>query len=85
MRLHYACDGRVGYVKKILAAALRRCLEDELQQIDVPLLERIFSEEIWQTGVSALNPFNAAFKFRRLDRGGEPFQQGQLATGRASA
>ena len=80
MRIHFACDGRVGYVKKLLAAALRACLEQGREQIDVVLLERVFSEEIWWQGTGALNPFNADFKFRRLDRGGEPFQRVQSGT-----
>jgi hypothetical protein len=84
MRLHHACDGRVGYIKKILTAALRSSLEAGLDHIDVPLLERAFTDEVWWEGVGALNPFNAAFEFRRLDRGGEPFQR-VMATGRARA
>jgi hypothetical protein len=74
MRLFYACDGRVAYVKKLLFSALQRALEADHDVIDVPLLERAFVDEIWWEGVGSLNPFNAAFQFRRLDRRGEPFQ-----------
>ncbi|MGN6526950.1 MAG: TniB family NTP-binding protein [Burkholderiaceae bacterium] len=82
MRLYYASDGRVAYVKKMLAAALRQCLERDLPRIDVVLLERVFVDEIWWEGVGPLNPFNAGFEFRRLDRGGEPFQRAQNGPGR---
>lgn len=79
IRIYYACDGRVGYVKKILAAALRICLETGAEQIQAAMLEQAFRDEIWWDGVGALNPFNNGFKFRRLDRGGEPFQKAQFS------
>lgn len=85
MRIYYACDGRVGYVKKMLAAALRICLEESAKQIDARMLGQAFREEIWWEGVGALNPFNEGFKFRRLDRGGEPFQRAQVSAVKAAA
>lgn len=85
MRLHYASDGRVAYVKKLLAAGLRHCLERDVAQIDVALLERVFVEEIWWEGVGPLNPFNSGFDFRRLDRGGEPFERAQPGPGRLAS
>jgi hypothetical protein len=85
MRLYYACDGRVGYVKKLLAAALRTCLEQSDDRIGVATLERSFSDEIWWEGIGALNPFHAQFAFRRLDRGGEPFQKAHAGSQRAEA
>lgn len=85
MRLYYACDGRVGYVKKLLAAALRSCLEQGDDRIGVATLERSFSDEIWWEGIGALNPFHSHFAFRRLDRGGEPFQKAQAGLRRGEA
>jgi hypothetical protein len=82
MRLFFACDGRVAYIKKMLSAALRACLEMDFPQIDVALLERAFIDAIWWEGIGALNPFNTAFEFRRLDRGGEPFQRAQQGLGK---
>lgn len=73
-RLYYCSDGRIAYIKKLLFAALRHALELEMDAIDAPLLERAFTEEIWWEGVGKLNPFHPDFEFRRLDRGGEPFQ-----------
>ncbi len=74
-RLRHATDGRVAYLKKLLFAALRKALLQDLQVIDVALLEQAFTEEIWRGGVGKLNPFNADFDFRPLDRGGEPFER----------
>jgi len=76
MRLYYASDGRVAYIKKLLASALRLALETETGEIGPPLLEQAFTDEIWWEGVGKLNPFNPAFEFRRLDRGNEPFECG---------
>lgn len=78
MRLYYASDGRVAYIKKLLAGALRLALETVIEEIDPPLLERVFTHEIWWEGIGKLNPFNPAFEFRRLDRNNEPFERGTV-------
>jgi len=78
MRLYYASDGRVAYIKKLLASALRLALETETGEIGPPLLEQAFTDEIWWEGVGKFNPFNPAFEFRRLDRGNEPFECGSF-------
>lgn len=82
MRLHYASDGRVAYIKKLLATALRIALEMEVKEIGPQLLEQAFTEELWWEGVGKLNPFNPAFEFRRLDRGNEPFESGNFSGAR---
>lgn len=74
MRLYYASDGRVAYIKKLLACALRISLETQVGEIEPAVLERAFTEELWWEGVGKLNPFNPAFEFRSLDRGNEPFE-----------
>jgi adenylate kinase family enzyme len=79
MRIHYATDGRVAYVKKILGAALRLASRTHCKMIDLQTLEDVYTYEIWQEGIGPLNPFNPKFVFRRLDRGGEPFQRGDAA------
>jgi DNA transposition AAA+ family ATPase len=83
-RLFRSSDGRIAYIKRLLLAALRRVLEHGLEAIDATVLEQAFTEEIWWEGVGKLNPFNPAFEFRRLDRGGEPFQQAGLGARRSS-
>jgi len=84
MRLYYASDGRVAYIKKLLATALRLALETEIDEIGPSLLEQAFTEEIWWEGVGKLNPFNPGFGFRRLDRGNEPFECGSFGNSRRS-
>lgn len=74
LRLYYASDGRVAYIKKILFAALQRAREQDLPSIDALLLQQVFKEEIWVHADGRHNPFNPEFEFRRLDRTGEPFQ-----------
>lgn len=74
-RLYYATDGRIAYIKKLLFAAFRKALLQDLQAIDIPLLAQAFTEEIWREGIGKLNPFNEQFVFRSLDRGGEPFER----------
>ncbi|MTD33059.1 AAA family ATPase [Paludibacterium sp. dN 18-1] len=76
MRIFFASDGRVAYVKKLLAGAYRQALENQLPVIDPPLLAQIFRRDVWVQGVGALNPFEQDFEFRRLDRGFEPFERG---------
>lgn len=80
MRLYYASDGRVGYIKTLLLFALEFALENKVGEIDPKLLEQVFTVKIWQEGVGKLNPFNPAFVFRRLDRGNEPFEPGSLCS-----
>lgn len=75
-RLYYASDGRVAYIKRLLAGALARAMESGATEIGPKQLERVFTEEVWWEGVGALNPFHPAFEFRRLDRGNEPFERG---------
>lgn len=76
IRLYYASDGRVAYIKKLLSTALWRAMETQTSQICPEVLERVFTEAVWWQGIGRLNPFHPEFEFRRLDRGGEPFERG---------
>ncbi|MGV8991611.1 MAG: TniB family NTP-binding protein [Thiobacillus sp.] len=76
MRIYYATDGRVAYMKKLLTRALTTAIQQHLDQIGLEELEKAFTEEIWWEGVGEFNPFNRLFEFRRLDRGNEPFERG---------
>ena len=73
-RLYYASNGRVSYIKKLLACALKRCLETQSSEIGPEILEKAFTDELWWEGIGKLNPFNPGFEFRHLDRGNEPFE-----------
>jgi len=81
-RLYYASDGRVSYIKRLLSGALRQALENRLDVVTAEVLEGVFARDIWNVGIGPLNPFNEKFQFRRLDRGGEPFESGHASTRR---
>lgn len=77
-RLHSATDGRVAYLKILLAGAIRAVFNNSIDELTVADLENSFTEEIWPQGVGPLNPFHGSFEFRRLDRQGEPFERGAI-------
>lgn len=79
-RLHAATDGRVGYVKVLLLAAIGLVFRHDLKEISPRELETAFTEEIWDAGIGPLNPFNERFEFRPLRRVGEPFEPAVPAT-----
>lgn len=82
-RIYYACDGRVGYVKKLLAGAIRIAMEQDCQEINPNILEEAFTRDVWWEGVGPLNPFNPHFRARRLTAANEPFERGQMGVRRA--
>lgn len=77
-RLHFATDGRVAYVKKILVGSYSNAVTEACASITIRDLSRAFATTIWPSGVGALNPFHPSFPFRPLDRAGEPFQTGEM-------
>lgn len=77
-RVYFATDGRVAYLKKLLISAIRLAFEQSLNEIRRQELAQAFETEIWPQGTGTLNPFSRDFVFRRLDRQGEPFEQGAL-------
>jgi hypothetical protein len=83
-RVYYASDGRVAYIKKLLAGAIRIAFERELDCIDTRVLQDAFIAEVWWEGVDQLNPFSEKFQFRRLNRPGEPFEQALIGRARIS-
>jgi energy-coupling factor transporter ATP-binding protein EcfA2 len=72
-RLHFASNGHLGHLRTLITRAFELMATENLAKLDTRLLEQAFVEVIWSDGVKVLNPFNAAFKPRRLDRIGEPF------------
>jgi hypothetical protein len=80
-RVYYASDGRVAYVKKLLAGAIRLAIEGDYKEVDPTLLKEAFTREIWWDGPEALNPFAPEFCFRRLNRPNEPFERGRSRGG----
>lgn len=78
VRLHFATDGRIAYVKQLLINAYGHAVDQAGSCISAQELEHAFTATIWPAGVGALNPFHADFAFRALDRLGEPFQVGEM-------
>jgi Bacterial TniB protein len=80
LRLYYACDGRVHFVKRLLYSGLKQALLNGEDRIYPETLEQAFIDEVFWEGTGRLNPFNPNFEFRRLDRANEPFQVGKNLT-----
>lgn len=78
LRLHYATDGRIAYVKQLLVNAYSHAVSQSGANISVSELSHAFTATIWPLGIGALNPFHQDFAFRSLDRLGEPFQLGDV-------
>lgn len=76
IRLYYATDARISYIKKLMAKLLKFALEAEYEEVSPDDFEMIYKQEIWWEAEGELNPFHPKFAFRRLDRGGEPFAPG---------
>lgn len=81
MRLYFATDGRIAYVKQLLVSAYNHAANQESARVSIQEMEQAFTSSIWPAGVGALNPFHREFSFRVLDRAGEPFQTGEMASG----
>ncbi|SMF08456.1 TniB family NTP-binding protein [Pseudogulbenkiania subflava] len=73
-RMHYASNGLLGYVSKVILGALELMIRSGATAFDDQLLEQSFSRYVWSQGLDELNPFNPAFTFRRLNQAGEPFE-----------
>ena len=75
-RLYYATDGRIGYMVSLFHRALLLTYLSEAHCIEESVLELAFMQQIWKGGCGQLNPFHENFCFRRLDKLGEPFGDG---------
>lgn len=72
-RLYFASNGLIGYLRTLITGAFELMVSESRSRLEVQLFEQAFIDLIWKDGLNALNPFNAKFEFRRLDRLGEPF------------
>jgi len=81
LRLHFATDGRIAYVKLLLINAYSHAVSLSETRISTQELQHAFTAAIWELGIGALNPFHKDFTFRALDRIGEPFQMGDAGGG----
>lgn len=75
-RLYFATDGRVAYIKKLMANTLKFALQAGFDEVGLADFEMVYQQEIWWEAEGELNPFHPKFAFRRLDRSGEPFAAG---------
>lgn len=74
-RIHFATNGVIDYMVKLLLAAYEVAYKSKLLGIDQNCLEIAFTKCIWVHGIDHLNPFNKAFKWLRLDKRGMPFHK----------
>jgi GTPase SAR1 family protein len=72
-QLHFATNGIMDYMVKLMLGAYQVAVTRELPGIDRDCLEEAFSEAIWVEGVGKLNPFNQQFIGQRLDQRGMVF------------
>ena len=72
-RLFFASNGLLGYLRKLITCAFELMVLENRCKLDMPLLEKAFTEVIWKAGHKTLNPFHPSFKPRKLDQLGEPF------------
>lgn len=73
MRFHFATNGLIDYVVKILDDAAARFDPTKSSGVGLEALEASFKSQIWSDVPLALNPFNPNAKPRRLDQTHEPF------------
>jgi predicted AAA+ superfamily ATPase len=72
-QLHFATNGLIGYMAKLILGAFQIARSHDLPAIDRQCLEQAFSEYVWYEGVGKLNPFNLQFIGERLDKPGMVF------------
>lgn len=73
MRFHFATNGLIDYMVKILDDLVARFSCSETQGLDYPDLQTSFKLQIWADVPDALNPFNPKEAPRRLNKTNEPF------------
>lgn len=73
LRFHYATNGLIDYVVKILEDVVARFPEIESQRVGYEELQISFERQVWADVPAALNPFNPKGVLRRLDQENEPF------------
>lgn len=78
LRLHFATQGRIAYVKQLLVQAYGCAINSGADSITTRELASAFTSSIWPAGIGPLNPFDKNFLWRSLDRQGEPFQMGDI-------
>ncbi len=75
--LHYATNGIMDYMIKLLIGSYEVAYRDRHVAIDKACLEIAFCERIWAAATDELNPFSKQFIPQRLDKRGMPFFKSQ--------
>lgn len=75
VRLRYATDGRVAYIKLLLEFVVSILERMEDKKITPFILGEAFRQGIWHSVSEQLNPFSEKFCFRDLTQRGEPFRK----------
>lgn len=73
MRFHFATNGLIDYVIKIMDELVTALADMEKPTLDYDALQKAFKVQIWAEVPDQLNPFNPATTPRRLDKANEPF------------
>lgn len=73
MRFHFATNGLIDYVVKIIDELVVASAGHPHPAVDYNALQEAFKVQIWADVPEQLNPFNPAVKLRRLDQINEPF------------
>ena len=72
MRFHFATNGLIDYVVKIVDDVMAR-QDHNAEPVGYVHLQNAFKAQIWADVPLALNPFNPEVRPRRLDKANEPF------------
>ncbi|WP_341936866.1 TniB family NTP-binding protein [Marinimicrobium sp. C2-29] len=72
-RMHYATDGRIDFMIKLLSEAVRLLVTKGETTLSDKVLEEAFLNEIWSDACPAQNPFNGSFRPVSLTAEGQPF------------
>lgn len=73
MRFHFATNGLIDYVVKIIDELVVASAGNPRPAVDYNALQEAFKVQIWADVPDKLNPFNPEVKPRRLDQTNEPF------------
>lgn len=73
MRFHFATNGLIDYVVKIIDELVIASARNPHPTVDYNALQHAFKVQVWADVPDALNPFNPAITPRRLDQANEPF------------
>lgn len=72
-RFHFATNGLIDFLIKILDEAVSRCAAETAGKVELRTLEAAFVNSVWRDVPPILNPFHEGGALRPLTKRGEPF------------